>query len=121
MKNKKIVTMVTAVLLLFMSGCSGKAVKADSAENKDKETVSASGIKISSTKRQNTGMIEVSGDDVYYVLNWTSRSRKTLKVTGKLKEEIREKKGRIIEARGKITYESPWRGTIEIESYTVIE
>jgi len=66
------------------------------------------------------GKIEVyDNKEVYYVLNWTSRSRVTLKVTGKYLDELKALKDKIISAEGKITYASQWSGTIEITSYKI--
>jgi outer membrane biogenesis lipoprotein LolB len=97
----------------------------------DKKPTSNSNIKlkISGTKLKNyksidnIGKIEVYDDDdnVYFVINWTSRSRRLLKVLGKYKDEIKALKGKIIEVEGKTTYETEWSGTIEIEKYKVIE
>jgi hypothetical protein len=106
--------------LALGSCCTGREASSVEVQKEEGEMIVSSENKIViDAKHQNTGKIEVSGDEVYYVLNWTSRSRKTLKVTGPLKKEIGRLAGRIIEAQGAARYESPWRGSILIESYTL--
>ncbi|MBN2545524.1 MAG: hypothetical protein JXB50_06990, partial [Spirochaetes bacterium] len=69
----------------------------------------------------NKGKIEVYDDnEVYYVMNWTSRSRVSLKVIGKYKDELKGMNGKIITAEGKIIYQSQWSGTIDVTSYKVV-
>ncbi|MBN2042125.1 MAG: hypothetical protein JW864_18985 [Spirochaetes bacterium] len=67
------------------------------------------------------GKIEVSGDNVYYLINWTSKSRISLDVIGNLKKEVSKLEGKIIEAEGNIKYKSQWSGTIEITSYKIVK
>ncbi|MFH0976944.1 MAG: hypothetical protein V1874_14270 [Spirochaetota bacterium] len=115
---------IAFISLLFISQCSGNGVKKNPDSN-NTEKVSVSNISIKDKSKikaaENTGKIEVQNDAVYFVVNWTSRSRKTLKVIGDMENEMKSLNNKIIEADGKITYTNQWSGTIDIKSYKVKE
>jgi len=110
------------LLLIIALSCNSDS----DVKNKDKDSVKKEIIttnkKLDSIKpAENKGKIEVYDNrDVYYVLNWTSRSRVSLKITGKFIEELKGLKDKIISAEGKIDYQSQWSGTIEITSYKIV-
>jgi hypothetical protein len=119
--------MIKKMWLLFIALCffscqSSKDIKTDSVNGNNKQIRNNEFNKTDNYKTiEDTGKIEVYDDIVYYVINWESKSRISLEVTGNLENELMKLKDRIIKAQGAITYYGPWSGMIEITSYEIID
>jgi len=61
------------------------------------------------------GKVEVFNDtNVYFILNWKSRSKVRLAVTGPKTDDIRSLADSVIRIRGNVIKKSPWSGSIEV-------
>ncbi len=59
-----------------------------------------------------TGLIETGGTNIYFVLNWESKSRESYLVLNAGSFDL--KAGKIHKLQGELTHQSRWSGTIKI-------
>ena len=94
--------LIFVVVLVFACGCNAKT---------GRHTLNKSVLK---SYGKLIGLVEVNGDNVYIVSNYTSRSRVSYCVEGRLKDDVAKLEGKIIEVKGE-TQRIGWSGTIKVE------
>ena len=110
------------ILILIVIGLSGCVSDKDkNVKNNNSDNSTHKDLNTGSQIRWETGMIEVFGNEVYFVINWTSRSRVSLTVTGELVNELKDYNGKILRVKGEKAMTSQWSGTIKVELYEVVQ
>ncbi len=94
--------LIFVVVLVFACGCNAKT---------GRHTLNKSVLK---SYGKLIGLVEVNGDNVYIVSNYTSRSRVSYCVEGRLKDDVAKLEGKIIEVKGE-TQRIGWSGTVKVE------
>ncbi|WP_022671233.1 hypothetical protein [Hippea alviniae] len=100
--RKFIGLLIFVLVLTFTYGCNSKTER----HTLKKSVIKNYGILV--------GLVEVYGKDVYIVSNYTSRSRVSYYVEGRLKNDIARLNGKVVEVKGE-TQRIGWSGTIKVE------
>ena len=109
----RILLIFSAIISLFFItfSCKAKNLNSESFEGTEKNVIHQ-GIE---------GLVEVYGDDVYIVINPDCKCRKSLKVLGDKKEELKKLKGLFVEVEGDVKFKTPWSGEIIVEKIFRLE
>jgi len=104
------------LIIFIFSGCQKENVSKESLiRNIEKNSVKNS-MKIPAKPEGLKGKIEIyeNNPEVYFVLNWESKSRITYRVLNPDEFNLKEMKDRILKLEGKIKKFSQWSGEIEV-------
>lgn len=104
------------ILIFWLSSC----VKDNKAERTPVQVHVAPVIHLERYKADDgilTGKVLIyeGNSTVYFELNWESRSKVSLEVTGSLKDQVGRMNGKIIHVKGPVVKKSEWNGTIEVQ------
>ncbi len=67
------------------------------------------------------GLVEVKGDDVFITVNPDCKCRKSFKVIGSKKEELKKLNGLFVEVEGITKEFTPWSGEIFVKKIYILE
>lgn len=107
---------VSALVVFIIFGCQKENVlKEKTTKSLESKKVKSLSI-ISDEKEGLKGKIEIyeNNPEVYFVLNWESKSKITYKVLNADDFNLKDKKGKVLKVEGKIKKLSQWSGEIEI-------
>jgi len=104
------------LIIFIFSGCQKESVSKESLiRNIEKNSVKNS-MKIPAKPEGLKGKIEIyeNNPEVYFVLNWESKSKVTYRVLNPNEFNLKERKNKILKLEGKIKKFSQWIGEIEV-------
>ncbi len=67
------------------------------------------------------GLVERIGDDIFITVNPDCKCRKSYKVIGDKKEELKKVIGMFVEVEGYVKSFTPWSGEIEVKKIFLLE
>jgi len=104
---------VSISILLFSSCLSTTSAK----DNTEEQTISKENYEYGEI----VGIVEVSGENIYIVVNPDCKCRSSYLVKGEYADKIKEYEGKNVSAKGYIKRYTPWSAEIIVEKFIVIE
>ncbi len=67
------------------------------------------------------GLVEVKGNDVFITVNPDCKCRRSFKVVGEKREELKRLNGLFVEVKGNVKEYTPWSGEILVKKIYILE